>query len=201
MKHSCTLLLVAAASLFSSLPLVAAEQSDKPSSDFYLAANLGYGININDVYDSKGIYGITAGWQMSDVWSIETDINYWHGSFDGEEVYATESGDISNDISLKRDTYAIDVAAKARYIFTPTMQAFMKLGYSFVSSKVKYDYQYSDGSFSATGSLSDNTFRPMIAVGLQADYGRYFSTLTLNKYFVDDQYDVSAVMLGFGYRF
>ncbi|QSX32266.1 porin family protein [Shewanella avicenniae] len=207
MKRQFSALLVAAAALISQQAL--ATTAEKPQSDFYLGANIGYGINLLPGYDgNKGVYGITAGWQLDDIWAIESDFHYWHGSQEFPQVEPVGVSDGSTvynvaNFNVDTNTYALDIAAKARYVFTPTFQAFVKLGYSYIHSKTDADISYADNVSSAVlhASFSDSSFRPVMSVGLQSDYGRYFSTLTVNKFVADDEFDLSAVSVGFGYRF
>lgn len=167
-----------------SFAAVADESSQSVDSQFYLAANVGYGTNLTDgLDDNKAVYGVTAGIPLNATWAVESDFHYWPSSNDGIDI----------------DVYAIDVAMKASYPFTPTVQGFVKAGYSYLHAKVEVNY-VGDG-FSLSGSASDNEYKPVASIGLKADYGRYFTTLAYNHFFADDPYDISSVTIGFGYKF
>ena len=190
MQYSKIALFIPIAGLLS-FAAVADESSQKVDSQFYLAANVGYGTNLTDgLDDNKAVYSVTAGIPLNATWAVESDFHYWHSS-----------GDVGIDFDVDEDidVYAIDLAMKASYPFTPTVQGFVKAGYSYLHAKDEVNFVIDGVPLSF--SLSDNEYKPVASIGLKADYGRYFTTLAYNHFFADDPYDISSVTIGFGYKF
>ncbi|MFQ6371114.1 outer membrane beta-barrel protein [Shewanella sp. YIC-542] len=193
MKRTLVTMLVAASGL-TPFATFADNQAPTAAPRFYLAANVGYGTNLPDgLSDNPAVYGLTAGMPLNDIWAVESNFHYWAGSADF--AMATTRTEVDLDV------YAVDVAAKASYELMPNVRGFIKAGYSYLHANVTADIQDMTGILSATDSASDSTYKPVASIGLQANYGRYFTTLAYNHFFADEPYKLNAVTIGVGYTF